>query len=107
MASKSHTDHETKMTTDHDTIRKWAEARQGRPATVIGTKEKGEEAGILRIDFPGFSDTDTLREITWEDFFDKFDKEKLVFLYQEETSEGETSTFGKFVSKETAEQSRS
>ena len=48
MAGSSHT------TTDHDEIRKWAEARGGKPATVKRTESDGE-AGVLRIDFPGYS----------------------------------------------------
>ena len=38
---------------DHDEIRSWVEERGGRPATIAGTPKKGEEAGLLRIDFPG------------------------------------------------------
>jgi hypothetical protein len=41
---------ETHTTTDHNTIRKWAEDRGGVPATVKATEEDGH-AGILRIDF--------------------------------------------------------
>ena len=37
-------------TTDHDTIRKWAEAREGRPARVKGTGD-AKDAGLLRLDF--------------------------------------------------------
>jgi hypothetical protein len=37
-------------TTDHKVIKKWAEERDGRPATVRATEEDGH-AGILRIDF--------------------------------------------------------
>src|SRR4051794_34732042 len=43
---------ESKTTTDHDEIRRWAEERGGRPATVEGTEGGGEDAGVLRIDFP-------------------------------------------------------
>ncbi|MGC3997616.1 MAG: hypothetical protein QM767_09035 [Anaeromyxobacter sp.] len=41
-------------TTDHDTIRQWAEARGGQPAQVASTA-RGGKAGIIRIDFPGYS----------------------------------------------------
>jgi hypothetical protein len=41
---------EAQTTTDHDTIRRWADARGGRPATVRRTGEKGEP-GVLRFDF--------------------------------------------------------
>jgi len=87
-----------KSTTDHDTIRQWAEARDGKPATVVGTEEDGEAAGLLRIDFPGGAGADELQEISWDDFFEKFDEENLEFLYQEKV-DGGTSRFCKFVRK--------
>lgn len=39
-------------TTDHQEIRQWVEAREGKPERVKGTGSK-EDAGLLRIDFPG------------------------------------------------------
>lgn len=92
-ASKSNT-----STRDHDTIRKWVEERGGFPAMVKGTGRKNEGAGILRIDFPGYSGEDSLQKISWDDFFRKFDESKLEFLYQEKTGDGEMSRFSKFVS---------
>jgi len=93
---------ESKVTTDHDTIRKWAEARDGKPATVKQT-EHGDGAGLLRIDFPGYSGKGSLEEITWDEFFTKFDEKHLAFLYQDTTSSGEESRFFKLVSRDTAE----
>src|SRR5687767_366073 len=72
-----------KPTTDHDTIRKWVEARKGRPARVKATG-RGKDPGILRIDFPGFSGEDTLEEIEWEEFFEWFDRNKLAVLLSNE-----------------------
>ncbi len=89
---------ETRTTTDHETIRRWAEERGGKPVTVRGTQHQGEEAGILRIDFPGYSGGDKLQEVSWDDFFNKFDESNLAFIYQEETSDGKRSNFNKFVS---------
>ena len=37
-------DNESKTTTDHDEIRRWAEERGGKPATVKGTESGGEDA---------------------------------------------------------------
>jgi hypothetical protein len=91
----------SKSTTNHDEIRKWAEARGGKPATVKRTESNGE-AGVLRIDFPGYSGSDSLEEISWEEFFKKFDEKQLAFLYQDETSSGEQSRFFKLLSRETA-----
>jgi hypothetical protein len=84
-------------TTDHDTIRAWAEERGGRPATVKGTESGGEDAGVLRIDFQ--DPDDRLEEISWDDWFEKFDDQKLAFLYQDEKKSGETSTFFKLVKR--------
>jgi hypothetical protein len=91
----------SKMTQDHEEIRRWAEERGGKPATVKSTASK-DEAGILRIDFPGYSGAGSLEQISWDEFFEKFDEKDLVFLYQDETVGGKESRFFKFVSKETA-----
>jgi hypothetical protein len=91
---------EAKTTTDHETIRKWVEDRGGWPSTVKRTAKKGEP-GLLRIDFPGFSGEGTLVRISWEDFFRKFEENRLAFLYQEEL-EGKTSRFCKIISRESA-----
>lgn len=90
---------ETQRTTDHDTIKRWVEERDGYPATVEQSGEGGEP-GVLRIDFPGYSGEEALERITWDEFFDKFEAENLAFLYQEELSDGEESRFFKFVSRD-------
>ncbi|RUM23943.1 hypothetical protein EFQ99_18385 [Rhizobium vallis] len=82
----------SETTTDHQAIRNWAEARNGRPA-VIRTGGKG---GILRIDF---GEEEEFEEIGWEEFFKIFDKNQLAFLYQGETKEGKKSRFNKFVER--------
>jgi hypothetical protein len=96
------TDTEAKVTTDHDEIRRWVEARGGTPATVKSTHQDGDP-GLLRIDFPGYSGEDTLEPISWDEFFRKFDEKKLAFLYQDERKSGGESRFHKFVNRETAE----
>jgi hypothetical protein len=72
-------------TTDHETIRKWAEERGGHPAQVKGTE------GLLRIDFG--EPEENLEKISWEDFFGVFDRSKIRFLYDP----GRSSRFNKFV----------
>ena len=44
----------------------------------------GDDPGVLRIDFPDYTGEESLRQISWEQFFDKFEKEQLAFLYEEE-----------------------
>jgi hypothetical protein len=94
---------QTKVTTDHKTIRKWIEEHGGKPASVKSTSGD-DDPGLLRVDFPGYSGSDSLEEIPWEDFFDKFDEKDLAFMYQEEMTSGKESRFFKFVSRKTADQ---
>ena len=90
--------HSSHQTTDHDTIRRWAEERGGHPAAVAATHE-GDDPGILRIDFDDGDDDEGLDRIEWDEFFDKFDEAGLSFLYQDKTQDGGTSRFFKFVRK--------
>ena len=91
----------SQQTTDHDTIKKWAEDRGGKPAEVEGTERKGDDAGLLRLMFPDSKDSesDNLTEISWDDFFAKFEESKLALVYQDETSDGKKSSFNKLVSR--------
>jgi hypothetical protein len=79
------------VTTNHDVIRAWAESRKAVPSTVEGT-EHGDHLGVLRFDFPGYGG-DRLREVSWDEWFDTFDKRRLNFIYQEERSDGSPSNF--------------
>jgi hypothetical protein len=88
----------SRTTTDHDEIRSWVEEHDGKPVTVKGTGG-GDDAGVLRIDFPGGAGADELEEIGWDDWFAKFDENDLAFLYQTEKASGEDSTFFKLVSR--------
>jgi hypothetical protein len=92
----------SKTTIDHEEIRKWAEARNGKPAHVKGTGGT-DDPGILRIDFPGYSGEGKLEGISWEEFFEKFDEQELALVYQEKTAEGQKSNFNKLVSREGVE----
>ena len=87
---------DTRQTTDHDEIRRWVEDHDGRPAQVSGT-ESGDEAGVLRIDFPGGAGGDDLETISWDEWFSKFDDAGLALLYQERKADGSDSTFNKLV----------
>jgi hypothetical protein len=95
---------ESKITTDHDEIRTWAEERGGRPAVVRSTHGKGG-TGILRLEFPNApnSDDNQLEEISWEEFFKKFDDAGLALLHQEKTADGKKSNFNKLIARDTAE----
>ncbi len=96
--------HLSHTTSDHDEIRQWAEARGGKPACVQGTGGKGD-VGMIRIEFPGkpHANDSKLEEISWDEFFDKFDQHGLSLVYQEKTAEGQQSNFNKLVAKTESE----
>ena len=96
----------SKTTRDHDEIRKWAEARGAVPAEVRGT-EKGGEPGIIRFEFPDAPNHNDskLEEISWDEFFQKFDENNLELVYQEKTADGQRSNFNKLVHPESEEHS--
>jgi glutathione synthase/RimK-type ligase-like ATP-grasp enzyme len=94
---------ESQVTTDHQEIQRWVEERGGRPARVKGTESK-QGAGLLRIDYPGFSGEDTLEIISWDEFFEAFEDNNLAFLYQEEKKDGSESRFSKLIDRDSVEE---
>jgi hypothetical protein len=91
---------DTKATTDHDEIRRWAEARGARPARVKGTGS-GDDPGLLRFDFG--EPEERLEPISWDEFFKAFDENNLALLHQDTTADGSESRFFKFVSRDRAQ----
>jgi hypothetical protein len=83
---------ETRTTTDHDEVRRWAEEHGGQPAVVKDTE-------ILRIDFPGGAGEDELEHVSWDEWFDIFERNELALVYQAHNSSGADSTFHKLVSR--------
>jgi hypothetical protein len=100
-ASHETKDHTTHITTSHEKIRQWAEARGAKPAHVKGTGGKND-IGILRLEFPNApnANDEKLEPITWDEWFRKFDERGLAFVYQEHTASGERSNFNKLVSRD-------
>lgn len=90
----------SRTSTDHDEIRKWAEARGAQPACVKGTGDKGD-IGVLRLDFPGYAE-ENLQRIGWDEFFEKFDERGLALVYQEKTAGGAVSNFNKLISRDSS-----
>ena len=86
---------DSNTTTNHSTIKKWAEERNGKPSIVEATEKN--RSGLLRIDFN--EKEEGLKEISWDKFFEIFDENDLAFLYQEETN-GSKSRFFKIIDKE-------
>jgi hypothetical protein len=85
-------------TTDHEVIRKWAEGKGGKPASV-GRTHQGGDVGIIRIMFPESpqSEHQSLVEISWDEFFEQFEESELALIYSED------SLFSKIVGRDTLE----
>lgn len=97
----------SKTTQDHAEIQQWAETRGAVPAEVASTEIKGQ-TGILRLEFPTAKNANdsALKEISWDEFFEKFDATGLALVYQEQTAEGEQSNFNKLIYPEDPKNSK-
>ena len=71
-----------RVTTDHETIRRWIESRGGHPAEVSGAP--GEDTGALRVDIPGYDEQEFLAALPWDEFFRRFEAKRLAFVYEDE-----------------------
>jgi hypothetical protein len=80
---------------DHDEIMRWVEERGGRPARVRATAEAG--GGILRIDFR--EPDQGLEAISWNEFFEIFEKKRLALLEQGETADSRVRRSAWFVER--------
>lgn len=87
----------TETTTDHDTIRKWAQQHGGKPARIVGTgaKDPHENAGLIRIEFR--EPNDKFEEIEWDDFFNQMDENGLAMILQHQHADGSPTTFNRFI----------
>lgn len=89
--------------TDHKKIRRWAEERDARPACVRNTRRRGD-IGMIRLDFPGYSGAGSLEEVSWDEWFQKFEDSSLALIVQNQTGRGEKSNFNKIVGRDTVEE---
>src|SRR5258705_13905856 len=94
---------ESKVATDHEQIKRWVEERGGHPARVKGTAEEGS-SGVLLIDYPGYSGTQTLESISSDEVFQSFEENKLAVHYQHKTQAGDDSRFSKLISRDSADE---
>jgi len=93
----------SRVLTDPEEIRRWAEERGARPACVKGTGGGGD-VGMIRLDFPGFSGEESLQRISWDDWFEELEEKNLALVVQDTTADGKKSNFNKIVSRETVEE---
>ena len=97
----------SRVTTDHEEIRRWAKARSGKPAIVVRPKSDDDHVGRIRIYLPHNRNEGSLREISWAKWFKQFDAAGLAFLYQEQIAGGEKSTFNELVSRKCVDEVQS
>lgn len=85
----------TLRTTDHATIRRWAEARKARPMAV--EDPRSPDVPSIRLSFPDArtSDGGSLTEIAWDEWLRRFDEAGLVFVYRETEPDGSPSRFNR------------
>jgi hypothetical protein len=90
------------MTVDHQEIISWVSRRQGAPA-LTARAQGGQPAGTLLIRFPRHVVPRTngikASEISWEEFFERFDRDNLALLYQEQTTSGRLSYFSRLIER--------
>jgi hypothetical protein len=53
------------------------------------------------LDFPGYSGEGTLEPISWDQWFEAFDRHNLALVYEQKTAGGQKSNFNKLVSRDT------
>jgi hemerythrin superfamily protein len=95
-----HEDHpgQTLATRNPEVIRRWAEERKAKPATIPGDDPGNPR--VLRLDFPGYSED--LVQLSWDAWFSTFRRRDLVFLFQEHLKNGRPSNFFQFDNPEQA-----
>ena len=79
-----------KLTADHAEIRRWVEDHGGHPGLV----EAGDGRERLAVAF----DPDSCRRVSWDEFFERFDRESLAFAYNPDAN-GEAASSAKLVSR--------
>jgi len=78
------------ITTDHEIIRRWAARHSAEPATGTATisgpatVDVNDGGAAVRFNFPGAS---RFRPITWDEWFEHFDRHHLAFAFDEEVQD--------------------
>lgn len=89
--------------TDHETIRRWAEARGARPARVRRGADApaGLKTGDICLDIPGTLEAGAVEPISWHEWFRRFDEHDLALLI--ENANRQPSTFNLLVARKAAD----
>lgn len=77
-------------TKDQDVIRGWAERHRAEPATGEATASGPSTIHVtdggagIRFNFPGLA---RFRPITWDEWFENFDRHQLTFVFEEQVAD--------------------
>lgn len=91
-------------TIDHGEIKNWVSAHHGRPQIIDDPTTSSDNIGV-RIDFPGgaddvfFAEDKKPRNISWTEFFNIFDKQKLAFSFNNDVFRGNPSRSYNFLKR--------
>ena len=85
-------------TTNHAVVRDLIEEYDGYPAHVERTEGDGGDSGLLRLAFPDVASRDDdpnedLTRLSWEEFFEEFDRERLALVYPEDLADDPAADF--------------
>ena len=81
-------------TRDHLVIRQWAAQRQAKPATGEATRSGPATVNVadggagVRFNFPGHA---PFRSISWEEWFENFDRHGCAFVYDNDSPDARPS----------------
>lgn len=85
---------EVKYTNQLDIIIEWVTKRGGKPVKATHVGKRNNSIELIEIDFSGKPE-DFFKEISWEEWYEVFKKNKLQFIYIERNSNGMESRFYK------------
>ena len=77
-------------TRDHHIIQSWAARHHAEPATGLATASGPATVNVndggasIRFNFPGVA---RFRPISWAEWLEQFDRDNLIFLYEEEVAD--------------------
>ncbi len=87
---------DTVSTINHKEIKLWADERKGKPSMLTDPDPEASNL-ILRFYFRKNTNGEDLKEISWDKFFETFEKNKLSFVYKHDNYGGNNSNFHRFV----------
>ncbi|RIQ18319.1 hypothetical protein [Jiangella rhizosphaerae] len=79
------------VTRDHEVIRRWAESRGAVPAGTPDVTGAAVSPSTLQLAMPGADAR--ADEVSWDRWFESFDRYDLRFQYREAEADGTTSTY--------------